>query len=89
MKECEKMLVAMEIAGWLNDSSLVLQAVVQTYGLLVPLIQAEIVTDPIMEVSVYHICSGCRLIRLILDKVFIVVLLPLLRRKLRMRIIYV
>ena len=51
IKECERMLVAMEMAGWLNDTSLVLQAVVQTYGLIAPLIQTNIMALSVLQVS--------------------------------------
>ena len=38
LRECEKMIVALELAGWLNESNLALQGVVQCYGLVAPLI---------------------------------------------------
>ena len=46
------MLVAMELSGWLNESSLALQAVIQSYGLLAPLIHYRIPAVPIMQVRV-------------------------------------
>ena len=48
--ECERMLVAMELAGWLNESNLALQAVVQCYGLLVPLLHYKISSIPLIQV---------------------------------------
>ena len=41
---------ALEVAGMLNDASLVLQAVVMCYGLLVPLIQHSIAAMPVVQV---------------------------------------
>ncbi|XP_076801900.1 cilia- and flagella-associated protein 54-like [Clavelina lepadiformis] len=49
--ECERLLVAMEIAGWLNDASSLLQAVVQCYGLIAPIIQADISSLPVLQVA--------------------------------------
>ena len=53
LKQCENMLVAMELAGWLNESNLALQAVVQCYGLLAPMIHFKIPAIPIIQVSHY------------------------------------
>ena len=53
LKECEKMLVAIELAGWLNESNLALQAVVQCYGLVAPLIFYKIPSIPVFQVSFY------------------------------------
>ncbi|XP_052780184.1 cilia- and flagella-associated protein 54-like isoform X4 [Mya arenaria] len=50
LKECEKMLVAIEMAGWLNESNLALQAVVQCYGLLAPLIFYKIPSIPVFQI---------------------------------------
>ena len=44
------MLVALELAGWLNESNLALQAVVQCYGLLAPLIYFKIPSTPVIQV---------------------------------------
>ena len=44
------MLVAMELAGWLNESNLALQAVVQCYGLLAPIIHYKIPSTPVIQV---------------------------------------
>lgn len=50
LKECEKMLVAIELTGWLNESNLALQAVVQCYGLVAPLIFYKIPSIPVFQV---------------------------------------
>ncbi|KAK2182711.1 hypothetical protein NP493_340g02072 [Ridgeia piscesae] len=50
LRLCERMLVAMELSGWLNESSLALQAVIQSYGLLAPLIHYKIPVVPVMQV---------------------------------------
>jgi len=52
LRLCERMLVAMELSGWLNESSLALQAVIQSYGLLAPLIHYKIPVVPVMQVRV-------------------------------------
>ena len=49
--QCEKMLVALELAGWLNEANLALQAVVQCYGLLAPLIHFKIPAVPVIQVG--------------------------------------
>ncbi|KAM9847036.1 cilia- and flagella-associated protein 54 [Aulostomus maculatus] len=50
LAECERMLVAMDLAMWLNDSSAAVQAVVSCYGLLVPLIFHQIPCYPVAQV---------------------------------------
>ncbi|XP_062618793.1 cilia- and flagella-associated protein 54-like [Saccostrea cucullata] len=50
LSECEKMLVALELAGWLNEANLALQAVVQCYGLLAPLIFYKIPSLAVVQV---------------------------------------
>ena len=50
LHECEKMLVALELAGWLNEANLALQAVVQCYGLLAPLIFYKIPSVAVVQV---------------------------------------
>jgi hypothetical protein len=60
LKECEKLLVLIDLASWLNDSQLVLQATVQCYGLLAPLIYFNIPYEPIVQVR-----SSIIIIRLI------------------------
>ena len=55
--ECERLLVAIELAAWLNDPQLILQAIVQCYGLLAPLIYYNIAYEPIVA-----ILSHCMLV---------------------------
>ncbi|XP_076025253.1 cilia- and flagella-associated protein 54 [Genypterus blacodes] len=50
LAECERMLVAMELAMWLNDGGAAVQAVVACYGLLAPLIFHQIVCDSVVQV---------------------------------------
>ncbi|RXN21254.1 cilia- and flagella-associated 54 [Labeo rohita] len=50
LAECERMLVAIDLALHLNDSSGALQAVVSCYGLLTPLIFNQIPSEPVIEV---------------------------------------
>ncbi|XP_058629752.1 cilia- and flagella-associated protein 54-like isoform X3 [Onychostoma macrolepis] len=50
LAECERMLVATDLALHLNDSSGALQAVVSCYGLLTPLIFNQILSEPVIEV---------------------------------------
>ena len=50
LHECEKMLVAMELANLLSDDNMHLQCIVQTYGLVSPILQAGIKSVPFMEV---------------------------------------
>lgn len=52
LRLCEKLLVAMELAEYLNDSSLLLQAVVQCYGLLAPLLHFKLPSLPVIQVFV-------------------------------------
>ncbi|XP_063952273.1 cilia- and flagella-associated protein 54-like isoform X1 [Lytechinus pictus] len=47
---CERMLVAIELAGWLNETNMALQAVVQCYGLLAPVIHYKIPSIPVVQV---------------------------------------
>jgi len=54
VQECEKLLVAIDLAGWLNDSQIILQAVVQCYGLLAPLIYFNLAYDPIVQVKLIN-----------------------------------
>ena len=51
MQECEKLLVVIDLAAWLNDSQIILQAIVQCYGLLAPLIYYNLAYDPIVQVD--------------------------------------
>ncbi|XP_077447691.1 cilia- and flagella-associated protein 54 isoform X2 [Stigmatopora argus] len=49
LAECERLLVAMDLAMWLNDSSSAVQAVISCYGLLVPFIFHQIRCDPAIK----------------------------------------
>ncbi|KAI4576547.1 hypothetical protein MJT46_002382 [Ovis ammon polii x Ovis aries] len=48
--ECERVLVALELSNYLNDSSYALQAVTQCYGLLAPIIYHNIVLVPVVQI---------------------------------------
>ncbi|XP_006888631.1 PREDICTED: putative uncharacterized protein C12orf63-like [Elephantulus edwardii] len=48
--ECERVLVALELSNFLNDSSYALQAVTQCYGLLAPIIYHNIVLVPVVQI---------------------------------------
>uniref|UniRef100_A0A2C9L8P0 Uncharacterized protein n=1 Tax=Biomphalaria glabrata TaxID=6526 RepID=A0A2C9L8P0_BIOGL len=50
LKLCQNMLVAVELAGWLNEPSLALQAVVQIYGLLAPILFHKIPSLPVVQI---------------------------------------
>ena len=50
--DCERVLVALELSNYLNDSSYALQAVTQCYGLLAPIIYHNIVLVPVVQVRV-------------------------------------
>uniref|UniRef100_A0AAQ5ZBU7 Fibronectin type-III domain-containing protein n=1 Tax=Amphiprion ocellaris TaxID=80972 RepID=A0AAQ5ZBU7_AMPOC len=52
LAECERMLVAMDLAMCLNDDSGAVQAVVSCYGLLAPLIFHQITCDPVVKVLI-------------------------------------
>jgi len=47
-------LVAIELAAWLNDVQIILQAVVQCYGLIAPLIYYNIEYEPIVQVIIKY-----------------------------------
>ncbi|XP_057677422.1 cilia- and flagella-associated protein 54-like isoform X9 [Corythoichthys intestinalis] len=49
LAECGRLLVAMDLAMWLNDSSSAVQAVISCYGLLVPFIFHQIPCDPAIK----------------------------------------
>ncbi|MBZ3883202.1 Cilia- and flagella-associated protein 54 [Sciurus carolinensis] len=51
LMECERVLVALELSIFLNDSSYILQAVTQCYGLLAPIIYHNIVLVPVVQGS--------------------------------------
>ncbi|XP_017572344.1 cilia- and flagella-associated protein 54 [Pygocentrus nattereri] len=50
LAECERMLVAIDLALHLNDGSAALQAIVSCYGLLAPLVYYQIPSDPVIQV---------------------------------------
>ncbi|XP_054974286.1 cilia- and flagella-associated protein 54 [Sorex araneus] len=50
--ECEKVLVALELSNYLNDSGFALQAVIQCYGLLAPIIFHNIVLVPVVQILI-------------------------------------
>ncbi|XP_028388428.1 cilia- and flagella-associated protein 54 [Phyllostomus discolor] len=50
--ECERVLVALELSNYLNDSSYALQAVTQCYGLLAPIIYHSIVLVPVVQILI-------------------------------------
>ncbi|XP_065819323.1 cilia- and flagella-associated protein 54 isoform X4 [Labrus bergylta] len=50
LAECERMLVATDVALWLNDGDAAVQAVVGCYGLLAPLIFHQIKCNHVVEV---------------------------------------
>ncbi|XP_067860705.1 cilia- and flagella-associated protein 54 isoform X2 [Heptranchias perlo] len=56
LTECERMLVAIEIAGWINDANQALQAVVQCYGLLAPVIFHKIPSIPVVQILTKCLC---------------------------------
>lgn len=56
LAECERMLVAIDLAMWLNDSIAAVQAVVSCYGLVAPLIFHQIICDPLIQVCINSLC---------------------------------
>ncbi|KAM4881809.1 cilia- and flagella-associated protein 54 isoform 1-T1 [Thomomys bottae] len=52
LMECERILVALELSNFLNDSSYALQAVTQCYGLLAPIIYHNIVLVPVIQILI-------------------------------------
>ncbi|KAM9729701.1 cilia- and flagella-associated protein 54 [Menidia menidia] len=50
LAECERMLIAIDLAMFLNDGSAAVQAVVTCYELLAPLIFHQITDDPVVQV---------------------------------------
>ncbi|XP_057597698.1 cilia- and flagella-associated protein 54 isoform X2 [Hippopotamus amphibius kiboko] len=52
LMECERVLVALELSNYLNDSSYALQAVTQCYGLLAPIIYHNIVLVPVVQILI-------------------------------------
>ncbi|MEJ1277108.1 cilia and flagella associated protein 54 [Cricetulus griseus] len=53
LRECENVLVALELSNFLNDSNYALQAVTQCYGLLAPIIYHNIVLVPVIQGTCY------------------------------------
>ncbi|KAF3840836.1 hypothetical protein F7725_006698 [Dissostichus mawsoni] len=49
LAECERMLVAMDLAMWLNDGCFAVQAAVSCYGLLAPMIFHQITCDQVLN----------------------------------------
>lgn len=65
LAECEQMLVAMDLALWLNDGSAAVKAVVNCYSLLAPLIFHQITCDPVVQVcktSFIRVLKFCEII---------------------------
>ncbi|XP_078410764.1 cilia- and flagella-associated protein 54 [Cetorhinus maximus] len=56
LAKCERILVAIEIASWINDANQALQAVVQCYGLLAPLIFHRIPSTPVVQILTKCLC---------------------------------
>ncbi|XP_012590590.1 PREDICTED: cilia- and flagella-associated protein 54 [Condylura cristata] len=50
--ECERILVALELSSYLNDSIYTLQAVTQCYGLLAPIVYHNIVLVPAVQILI-------------------------------------
>ncbi|EPQ17725.1 hypothetical protein D623_10025586 [Myotis brandtii] len=50
--ECERVLVALELSNYLNDSSYALQSVTQCYGLLAPIIYHNIALVPVIQILI-------------------------------------
>ncbi|XP_010627455.1 cilia- and flagella-associated protein 54 isoform X2 [Fukomys damarensis] len=50
--ECERVLVALELSNFLNDSNYALQAVTQCYGLLAPIIYHNIALVPVVQILI-------------------------------------
>lgn len=53
VRECEKLLVAIDLAAWLNDGQLIMQAIIQCYGLLAPLIYFNVAHESICQVKTF------------------------------------
>ncbi|KAK6177089.1 hypothetical protein SNE40_015265 [Patella caerulea] len=48
--ECEKLLIGIELSGWLNEANLALQCVIQCYGLLAPLLFYKIPSHSVIQI---------------------------------------
>lgn len=55
LAECERMLVAMDLAMCLNDAAAALQAAVSCYGLLAPIMFHQITCDSVVQVCNHHV----------------------------------
>ena len=51
LRECEYLLVVIELGAWLNDYNVILQSIVTIYGYLVPLIYYSTAFEPITKVK--------------------------------------
>lgn len=54
LRQCEKLLVSIELGAWLNDYNVILQSTVECYGLLTPMIYNGIAFEPITKVIVQN-----------------------------------
>ncbi|XP_025909263.1 cilia- and flagella-associated protein 54 [Nothoprocta perdicaria] len=52
LAECKRMIVAIELSNWLNDPNGALQAVVQCYGLLAPIIYHKISSVAVVQILI-------------------------------------
>ncbi|XP_068129765.1 cilia- and flagella-associated protein 54 [Hyperolius riggenbachi] len=50
--ECERLLVALDVSSLLNDANYALQAVVQCYGLIAPVIYHKIPSVPVVQILI-------------------------------------
>ncbi|XP_053319636.1 cilia- and flagella-associated protein 54 [Spea bombifrons] len=50
--ECERLLVAVDVSAWQSDASYALQAVVQCYGLIAPVIYHRIPSVPVVQILI-------------------------------------
>ena len=50
LRAASKLLLVVDVAGWINDHSLSLQAAVMSYTLLVPMMQLGVVAKPLLKV---------------------------------------
>ncbi|XP_048409672.2 cilia- and flagella-associated protein 54-like [Stegostoma tigrinum] len=56
LAKCERILVAIKLASWINDVNQALQAVAQCYGLLAPLIFHRIPSVPVVQILIKCLC---------------------------------
>ncbi|XP_078090725.1 cilia- and flagella-associated protein 54 [Mustelus asterias] len=56
LAKCERILLVIEIAGWINDANQALQGVVLCYGLLAPMVFHKIPTTPVVQVLTKCLC---------------------------------